>query len=79
MTKLSALQVRRYGEDEMTPIVLDDRRICGLGSDHIRKGCIALHVEGHGSSGLIHLTTVEALRLSDLLRAMADADAEEPA
>lgn len=72
--RLLTLAVRRFGDDELTPIVLDDRKACGTGSDHLERGCIGLHLEGGGISGLVHLTTDEALRLSDLLRAMAEAD-----
>lgn len=72
--RLLTLTVRRFGEDELTPIVLDDRKACGTATDHLRRGCIGLHLEGGGMSGLVHLTTDEALRLSDLLRVMAEAD-----
>ena len=72
---LAALTVRRWGEDEGTPIVLD-RNACGTFSDHYKRGCIGLRLEGHGMTRLVHLTTYEALRLSDLLRAMASATTE---
>lgn len=72
--RLLSLTVRRWGEDEQTPVVLDDRKACGTASDHIQRGCIGLHLAGGGVSGLVHLTTDEALRLSDLLRAMAEVD-----
>jgi hypothetical protein len=74
--RLANLEVRRWGEDEATPIVLNDRAACGRGSDHLRRGCIGLYIHGNGSHQLVHLATDEALRLSDLLRAMADADRE---
>lgn len=71
---LETMTVRRWGEEEDTPIVLDPRRACGLFSDHVRRGCITLTwSDGRGRSGIWHLTTADALRLSDLLRAMADA------
>lgn len=73
--RLLSLMVRRWGEDEATPIVLDDRQACGSYSDHLRHGCIGLAVEFGGRSGLVHLTSDEALRLSDLLRAMAETNA----
>lgn len=71
-----SLGVRRWGEHEVTPIVLDSRGVCGTFSDHLRKGCIGLAIYGEGRSRLVHLTAADALRLSDLLRAMAAADAE---
>lgn len=74
---VSTVRVRRWLEDESTPVTLEttDRRACGTASDHVRKGCIALAWNnGRGTSGLFHLTTADALRLSDLLRAMADAN-----
>ena len=73
---LNVLGVRRWGEDDTTPVVLNPRRACGTWSDHRRYGCIGIEVRGRGY-GLIHLTTAEALRLSDLLRAMAAADDAE--
>lgn len=76
-TRLASLMVRRFGEDEATPIVLDNRRACGTVRDHYRRGCIGLVFEGGGWSSLVHLTTDEALRLSDLLRAMAGGEWEE--
>jgi hypothetical protein len=72
--RLASLSVRRWGEDEGTPIVLDNRRACGTLSDHYTRGCIGLRIEGPGMTQLVHLTTDEALRLSDLLRAMAATD-----
>lgn len=72
---LVSLHVRRWGDDEATPVVLDPRDVCGSYSDHVRNGCIGLRLEGGGLSRLVHLTSSDALRLSDLLRAMAEADA----
>lgn len=78
MTDLQAMTVRRWGEESSTPIVLDPRRACGLFSDHRRRGCIALTWDdGRGRTGVWHLTTADALRLSDLLRAMAETNAAE--
>lgn len=73
---IDILGVRRWGEDEITPIVLDHRSACGTLSDHCRRGCIGIVTKRGGSEGMIHLTTEEALRLSYLLRAMADTNAE---
>ncbi|MGW2090385.1 hypothetical protein [Streptomyces sp. NPDC001880] len=76
--ELELLGVRRFGEAEATPILIDGRRPCGLFSDHVRLGCLGLsYTDRAGQYGLIHLTTADALRLADLLRAMAAA-AEEP-
>lgn len=73
--RLSVLVVRRFGEDQAAPIVLDDRKAtCGSASDCIRRGCIGLDISGRGGSRLVHLTSDEALRLSDLLRAMHDSN-----
>jgi hypothetical protein len=72
--RFATIHVRRFGEHERTPIVLNDRRACGHPSDHRRRGCIGLNIQGGGSHQLVHLTSEEALRLSDLLRAMAQAD-----
>lgn len=69
--RLLSLMVRRFGEDNPTPVVIDDRRACGTFSDHLDRGCIGLQVCGNGWHDLIHLTSDEALRLADLLRAMA--------
>lgn len=70
---LQVLGVRRWGEDEATPVVFDTRRACGTYSDHLQRGCMALlWNNGQGTSGVVHLTPDDALRLSDLLRAMAD-------
>jgi hypothetical protein len=64
--------VRRWGEDETTPIAIDTRAACGTWSDHQQRGCIAVQLDnGRGTTSLVHLTTDDALRLSDLLRAMA--------
>ncbi|TDD97603.1 hypothetical protein [Actinomadura rubrisoli] len=79
--RFATIHVRRFGEHERIPIVLNDRGACGLPSDHRRRGCIGLNIQGGGSHQLVHLTADEALRLSDLLRAMAEADTahdEEP-
>ena len=79
---LTLLGVRRYSEPgQTTPITVQGAKACGLHSDHVRKGCIGLsYTDQRGGYGLIHLTTPDALRLSDLLRAMADTNtAEEPA
>lgn len=71
--ELELLGVRRFGEDETTPVVIAGREPCGLFSDHIRLGCLGLsYTDRAGQYGLIHLTTDDALRLADLLRAMAD-------
>jgi hypothetical protein len=73
---LQGLTVRRFGDVESTPIMIDPKQVCGLFSDHHRLGCIALAWnDGRGRSGTWHLTTADALRLSDLLRAMADTNA----
>ena len=65
---MQLLGVRRWGEDDGA------RPACGTWSTHVSRGCIGLEWEnGRGASGLIHLTAEDALRLSDLLRAMADA------
>lgn len=66
------LSVGRWGEDDLTPVVIDGKGPCGTWSDHYDKGCIRLEVKLMGASRLVHLTTEEALRLSDLLRAIAD-------
>jgi hypothetical protein len=64
--------VRRWGEDETTPVVIDARAACGTWSDHRARGCIGIEIDnGRGASGLLHLTADDALRLADLLRAMA--------
>lgn len=71
--ELQAMTVRRFGEDESTPIVLDPKSACGLFSDHVRRGCIALTWnDGRGTSGTWHLTSADAARLADLLHAMSD-------
>lgn len=70
-TVLKTLTVRRWGENDHTPVVLDARDVCGTWSDHFKRGCIGLALEGQGMTSLVHLTTDEALRLADLLRAMA--------
>ncbi|MFB7312945.1 hypothetical protein [Streptomyces sp. NPDC056192] len=76
--ELELLGVRRFGEDETTPVVIDGREPCGLFSDHARLGCLGLpYTDRAGQYGLIHLTAADALRLADLLRAMSDT-AEEP-
>ncbi len=76
---LTLLGVRRYSEPgETTPITVQSRHACGLFSDHVRRGCVGLsYTDQRGGYGLIHLTTADALRLSDLLRAMADTNASE--
>jgi hypothetical protein len=72
---LQLLGVRRWGENDATPVVTDSRKACGTHSDHLRRGCIGLLWDnGRGVSGTVHLTTDDALRLSDLLRAMAEVD-----
>lgn len=71
--ELELLGVRRFGEDETTPVVIDGREPCGLFSDHARLGCLGLsYTDRAGQYGLIHLTAADALRLADLLRAMSD-------
>ena len=71
---LACLGVRRWGENQTTPVVIDNRRACGTWSDHQQRGCIGIAWDsGRGASGLLHLTPDDALRLSDLLRAMAGA------
>lgn len=66
--------VRRWGEDDTTPVAIDSRTACGTYSDHFRNGCIALAWDDNrGTSGTLHLTSDDALRLSDLLRAIAEA------
>jgi len=76
--EVQILGVRRFGEDGLTPVVIDGKRVCGTVSDHIRNGCIGLEVTypGRGGTGLFHLTSADALRLSDLLRAMASTNEE---
>lgn len=71
---LTLLGVRRYSEPgQTTPIAVQGRRACGTFSDHVRTGCLGLsYTDQRGGYGLIHLTTADAIRLSDLLRAMAD-------
>lgn len=72
---VEVLGVRRWGEDDVTPIVIDTRAGCGdRWSDHLRKGCIGMAIRTSRGKGLIHLTSADALRLSDLLRAMAEAN-----
>lgn len=75
MDERNVLRVCRWGEDPSTPVVLEPKRSCGTYSDHHRKGCIGLHVSLMGVSRAVHLTTEDALRLSDLLRAMAATNA----
>jgi len=72
MRPLDLLGVRRYSEPgQTTPVTIDSRASCGLFSDHVRAGCIGLsYGDRRGGYGLIHLTGADALRLSDLLRAM---------
>lgn len=71
--ELELLGVRRFGEAQTTPVVIDGREPCGLFSDHARLGCLGLsHTDRAGQYGLIHLTAADALRLADLLRAMSD-------
>jgi hypothetical protein len=76
---LTLLGVRRYSEPgQTTPITVQSMHTCGLFSDHVRNGCIGLsYTDQRGGYGLIHLTTADALRLSDLLRAMAATNATE--
>jgi hypothetical protein len=76
---LRLLGVRRYSEPgQTTPITVQGMHACGLYSDHVRNGCIGLsYTDQRGGYGLIHLTTEDALRLSDLLRAMADTNVSE--
>lgn len=62
--------VRRWGE-ENTPVVIDGRKACGTWSDHRRNGCIGIETGSGGAYSLLHLTKQDALRLSDLLRALA--------
>lgn len=78
---VDVLGVRRWGEDDVTPVVIDTRAGCGdRWSDHFRKGCIGIAIRTGRGEGLIHLTSADALRLSDLLRAMADVnEAAQPA
>jgi len=78
---LTLLGVRRYSEPgETTPITVQSGHVCGVFSDHVRNGCLGLsYTDQRGGYGLIHLTTADALRLSDLLRAMADTNqTQEP-
>lgn len=75
--RFASIGVRRFSEDGTTPIVVDHADACGTPGDHHAKGCIGLHVERGGSSSLVHLTNDEALRLSDLLRAMADTNTSQ--
>lgn len=76
---LQLLGVRRYGEPDTTPIAIEGSASCGLFSDHVRNECIGLsHTDLRGAYGLIHLTTEDALRLSDLLRAMAGTEDTTP-
>jgi hypothetical protein len=74
--RLSALSVRRWGEDDPAPIVLDDRDACSdTWSGHHAKGCIGMTVRlASGGEAFVHMTSDEALNLSDLLRAMVEAD-----
>ena len=76
---LTLLGVRRYSEDgQTTPITVQSKHVCGVFSDHVRNGCLGLsYTDQRGGYGLIHLTTGDALRLSDLLRAMADTNTAE--
>jgi hypothetical protein len=74
---LEIIGVRRWGEEDATPIAIDTRAACGTWSDHYRNGCIGIETRsGRGGSGLMHLTTTDALRLSDLLRALATAEGD---
>jgi hypothetical protein len=68
---LELLGVHRWGEEVPTPILLSDRTACGDWTDHHRNGCLAINVRLAGKYRILHLTTDDALRLSDLLRAMA--------
>jgi len=80
MTDKSTLEiigVRRWGEDDVTPIAIDTRAACGAWSDHYRNGCIGIEIKsGRGGYGLMHLSTADALRLSDLLRALATTEGD---
>ncbi|MFG3051836.1 hypothetical protein ACGFZP_12925 [Kitasatospora sp. NPDC048239] len=70
--------VRRWG-GENTPVVIDGRRTCGTWSGHQRAGCIGLALDNRrGLTGLLHLTIDDALRLSDLLRALAAPEEPQP-
>lgn len=73
----NSLGVRRWGESSTTdevPIVIESKTVHGGSAGCTARGCIGLAVRGGGLSRLVHLTTDEALRLSDLLRAMAESD-----
>ncbi|MFI0900513.1 hypothetical protein [Streptomyces sp. NPDC020983] len=75
---LDILGVRRYSEPgQTTPIAIDGRDSCGTFSDHVRAECIGLsYTDRRGGYGLIHLTAQDALRLADLLRAMASPESD---
>jgi hypothetical protein len=68
------LGVRRWGEDITTPVVADTRHACN--GECIGHGCIGLEIRS-GWYALVHLTSADALRLSDLLRAMAETNTAE--
>lgn len=66
------LGVRRWDElGETTPIAIDGRNVCGVFSDHARRGCLALSwTDRAGGYSVLHLTPADAARLADLLHAM---------
>lgn len=71
--ELREMAVRRYGEDDAVPIILNTKEACGYFTQHVRRGCISLAWNsGRGMSGSWHLTSDEAQRLADLLHAMVD-------
>ena len=71
MKEPELIGVRRWGDDgnTTTPILIDPR---ARPSACRHAGCIGLEVRCGGAYRLIHLTSADALRLSDLLRAMAE-------
>lgn len=71
------VEVRRFGSDDTTVIALDGKQLCGLGGAHIDRGCIFMRfgdVHRNGRGVQVHATTQDALRLSDLLRALASTE-----
>lgn len=66
------LGVRRAGDASVVPVLLDHPH--GDDVECRRSGCICLSVAYVDSDCLVHFSRDDALRLSDLLRALADVD-----
>lgn len=76
---VSLIEARRFGSDDNTVIALEGKTLCGDGGSHRENGCVFLRFgdEARNGRGIqVHATTADALRFSDLLRALASTESE---